>query len=180
MYNKWYLDTYEVIFRMADWSRFDAEIPQKMICMFAWMPQTIMGLKAEGGKKLWELVSLEKVQSLLSSLALSFEVTKPETFRSHFRVTEQIKNLYSGLSTVLRSTGATKYLHFSHPNLFPMWDNEIKKQLVLKGSPEDYVKLIHIYNSEYSDQNRRTEILKEYPANFVRAYDIYLMKNRNA
>ena len=180
MYNKWYLDTYDVIFKMADWSRFDAEIPRKVICIFAWMPQTIMGLKDKGGKKLWESVSEEKMHSLISGLTLSFEITKSETFLSYGTVTEQIKKLYYGLSTGLRSTATTKYLHFSHPNLFPMWDSEIKKQLNLKDSPEDYVKLIEIYNSKYSDQNLRGEILKEYPPNFVRAYDIYLMKNRNA
>ena len=61
-----------------------------------------------------------------------------------------------------------------------MWDSEIKRNLGLKDSAEDYLKLIDTYNSKYSDQNLRNIVLKEYPQNFVRAYDVYLMKNRNA
>jgi len=180
MYNKWYLDTYDEILKMADWSRFDVEVSRKVVCIFSWMPQTIMGLKAKGGKKLWQQVSLEKVQFVVSGLVSQFEATKSEDFSSYWRVDAQIKKLYSELSIILRSTAATKYLHFSHPKLFPMWDSEIKRNLGLKDSAEDYLKLIDTYNSKYSDQNLRNIVLKEYPQNFVRAYDIYLMKNRNA
>ena len=137
-------------------------------------------MKYKEGKKLWEWVSSERMQSDISGLTSSFELTKRETFRSYGRVAEQIKELYAGLSAVLRYTAATKYLHFSHPSLFPMWDREIRRDLELSDSSEDYLRLIEIYNSKYCDKNLRAEILKEYRLNFVRAYDLYLMKNPNA
>ena len=67
MYNKWYLDTYDEILKMADWSRFDVEVSRKVVCIFSWMPQTIMGLKAKGGKNFGN-------KSLLKKFNLSFRV----------------------------------------------------------------------------------------------------------
>jgi hypothetical protein len=49
-YNNWYIDTYESILHVADWSRLERNVPEKMVCIFAWMPQTIMRINAGGGR----------------------------------------------------------------------------------------------------------------------------------
>lgn len=178
MYNTWYLKTYDEIFKMADWSNFSAHVPRKIVCIYAWMPQTIMGLKAAGGKKLWEIISCDDVNQVVAALEPSFEVTRSEDFLSYQAVFDEIIELYSGLVSVLRPTATSKYLHFSHPKLFPMWDNGIRKKMHLKNSPDDYAKLIGIYFEQYSNDGLRNSIEVEYPGNFIRAFDIYLMKER--
>lgn len=180
MYNTWYLKTYDEILKMADWSKFSDHVPRKIVCIFAWMPQTIMGIKAAGGKKLWEKVSCDDVIQVVTSLEPTFGVTKNKSFHSYANVENNIKKIYSDLVSLLRPTATSKYLHFSHPNLFPMWDSKIRKSMGLKDSSGDYTNLIKIYLEMYNDDQKRHEILAEYPNNFIRAYDIYLMKNRES
>ena len=48
-YNTWYDATYDAILTMANWSVLEKDVPQKVACVFSWMPQTIMGIRHPGG-----------------------------------------------------------------------------------------------------------------------------------
>ncbi len=175
-YNNWYIDTYESILHMADWSRFESNVPEKIVCIFAWMPQTIMGINAGGGRKLWEEVSYHRVQEVVADLSDTFEKTKQTDFPSFEPVIPSITILYEGLSSILKPTASSKYLHFSHPRLFPMWDNRIRKYFGLVDSAQGYIGLLKKYSEAFHNPVEREETLSHCPSNFVRAYDVYLMK----
>jgi hypothetical protein len=180
--NPWYGYTYEAIFGMAKWYIFPAEIDRKMVCIFSWMPQTIMNINMPGGKKRFEFTveevsdaaqrafnALEDYDSVCCCYC-DFEIDKNRT---------SILNTVRPLFDVLGPVTASKFLHFSRPCLFPMWDRAIAIQSGFPGlSVDDYVDFMKQFQDELCVPENMEVAKRNYPRNPVRGWDIEKMKNR--
>jgi hypothetical protein len=57
-----------------------------------------------------------------------------------------------------------------------MWDNRIRKYFGLVDSAQGYIGLLKKYSEAFHNPVEREETPSHCPSNFVRAYDVYLMK----
>lgn len=183
-YNLWYSATYEPIFEMANWDDFALDIEKKFVCVFAWMPQTIMSIlhSRQGSNRVTkamvygddrvreEFQQVESVASLFKGQSLlDIDLEDRE-------VQDRVLDLCDPIFKVLGSVGGSKYLHFSFPDLFPMWDRKLRKEKRCPDSPFGYLRYLGIVKRALSDETTFQNAQKEYPSNVVRGLDIMWMK----
>ena len=181
-YNTWYDTTYDAIFTMADWSRLDADVPKKIVCVYSWMPQTIMGIKHTGGRPKWGSFSLADVQDALDQAANSFDGIK-----SLDLIGIDVKKVETSLLKVLKlifppfgSVVASKYLHFSAPRLIPMWDSKIRKARHHPDTPQGFISYVREFKAELAVPKNLRAAKAAYPLNLIRGWDIVNMRCRDA
>jgi len=183
-YNPWYSVTYEPIFDMANWDDFTLDINKKFVCIFAWMPRTIMNIPHSGRgqnqvtkamvydndrvreefQQVQPIASFFKGQSLLD-----IDLEDPE-------VQDRVLDLCVSIFKVLGRVGGSKYLHFLFPDLFPMWDRGLRTREGCPDSPSGYLRYLRIVKRALSDGTTFQNAQKEYPSNVVRGLDIMWMK----
>lgn len=184
-YNQWYCHTYEKIRTMARWDTFSADIEAKVICIFSWMPQTILGInhsgKGHGAVKKWQEFPrvedvAEKVREAEAAIK-SLDGIQIETadFKSAPIVTD-VKGAYEALVQPFGATASSKYLHFSCRELFMMWDRGLRSRYKLGDSSDDYVKYLLGAQQVLMNPMIRMAAEMEYPSNVLRGLDIYRMK----
>lgn len=187
-YNPWYRNTYEAILHMANWSLLEAEIDRKLVCVFSWMPRTIMNVKhvdtADGEPQTKAGVfKREEIESALSAHAANFyELRCMHLLEESFKLTsienENVVRLFDCLKEFLGSTAASKYLHFSAPFLFPMWDSSIRKEnKVTDSNGSAYLGFLEAIRAKLtSNQSALRDAREAYLPNPIRGYDIVMME----
>ncbi len=61
------------------------------------------------------------------------------------KLKEDISFIYNKLNSIVKQTGATKIMHFKNPNLFIMWDTNIRKKWKIPQThttAEDYIEFL--------------------------------------
>jgi hypothetical protein len=181
-YNTWYDSTYEAIFDMATWTVFHADVAKKVACIFAWMPQTIMGVKGRARIPKWASYSHREVCEVLESVSPQFTPLQKLSLLS-----TAIADIEGGLRPALEATfplfgsvAASKYLHFSAPQLIPMWDRSIRLSRKHLDSADGFIEYIRLFQAELREPDNLQEARTAYPANPVRGWDIRNMRGRDA
>jgi hypothetical protein len=179
-YNTWYSDTYEEILDIAEWSVFENNIERKMVSVFSWMPTVIMGIKHSKDERKYDLYALKDMTKATQECKKFFEEIKTERLLDVdlVKIEENIINIVERLYPILGTVAASKYLHFSAPCLFPMWDSKIRGSRNLADSPEGYYKYMNEIKKELKDKKNYSQALSKYGANPIRGWDIVLMENR--
>jgi len=185
-YNVWYSATYERIFDMANWSEFSSDLDKKIVCVFAWMPQAIMNIHHSGkGKNLvtkasiYDPIKVYQVFEELKSVAKYFkDKNLTDTDLDDSLVKNRICKLCNPLFSILGSVATSKFLHFSYPYFFIMWDNSLRKKKQCKNSQDGYWE--YLKKAQKALKNKRIIKLakKEYKFNPVRGLDVYWMKTK--
>lgn len=179
-YNPWYIFSYEPMMDMANWQDFSADIEKKVVVIFSWMPQTIMAIKHKGDKRKYEIYdnkaladavghSVQAFTAVRGSLLLEFDLDSN---------TRYILTLCEALFPILGSVASSKYLHFSAPQLFPMWDRQLRLKEGLDDTALGYIEYMRRFKKELARRENLKAALAAYPANAVRGWDIVRMKNR--
>lgn len=181
-YNTWYDATYDEIFKMADWSKLDVDVPRKVACVFAWMPQTIMGVKHLGGRPKWVTYSPANVQAVLSQAADPFTtVMALDLSQTEIEAIEtDVQHVLQLVFPLFGSVASSKYLHFSAPKLIPMWDRNIRISRGYEDTPQGFLSYMRQFKVELAVPANLASARSAYPANAVRGWDIVNMRNRDA
>jgi hypothetical protein len=181
-YNTWYDATYDAILGMADWSRLDADVGRKIVCVYSWMPQTIMGIKHKGGRPKWASFSIADVQNTLSTASRPFS-----TLRTLELIATDIDKIETRLRRVLAltfpplgSVVASKYLHFSAPKLIPMWDRAIRRARKHPDTPDGFISYMRQFHAELGVPKNLRAANAAYSANPIRGWDVLNMRGRDA
>ena len=181
-YNTWYDATYDAILTMADWSKLASDVPKKVTCIYAWMPQTIMNTKHQGGRPKWVTYSLSDAEQVLKQAEVSFaDLAATQQDLTQFdisRVEPGLLRIFQLLFPLFGSVASSKYLHFSAPKLFPMWDRAIRIARGHRDTSQGFLDYMHQFKKELESQENLVEAQKAYPLNPVRGWDIVNMRNR--
>lgn len=179
MYNQWYEITYEPIFTMADWQNFNKDLERKLVAIFSWMPQTIMSIKHDKESMKCHHFGKTEFQSAIDSCQSHFDELKGLSLVSaDLSVWEKpISEVCGILFPILGSVASSKYLHFSAPYFFPMWDRQIRIKAKFPDSPVGYVSFMQMFKDQMKLNFKEAKC--KYPSNPVRGWDIVCMENRN-
>lgn len=167
-HNDWYSRSYDSIFKMADWKTFSADIPAKFTCIFAWMPMQLLNVRHGGKQAKGDVFSYEHVQSTLAGLDSTFNRFRGQTLLGANLQDKlqraDISSCAQPLAGFLGWVGASKYLHFSHPQMFLMWDRGIIRQCNAKGvevsaTTDGYLRFLEYAQSELQNPERHSEAL---------------------
>jgi hypothetical protein len=181
-YNKWYDATYGEIATMASWSQLDVDVAKKVVCVYAWMPQTIMGIKHTGGRPKWATFSLARVQKAFTKAATTFDQIKQLELRAADldEIETSLLRVLKLLFLPLGSVAASKYLHFSAPKLVPMWDRKIRLAQRHSDTPQGFISYMRQFKAELAVPRNLRAATRAYPANPIRGWDMVNMKRRDA
>ena len=123
--------------------------------------------------------NLTKFENTLKKLNPIFNKIKKETFECvDFKskdLQKDIKLIYSKLKKFVGQTGASKIMALKNPNLFVMWDTEIRKMYRIdnQAKPDDYIEFLQRMKNEFKgikwqDKKRPfAKVIDEY--NYVKA-----------
>ena len=180
-YNQWYPATYDKIFSMASWQDFTADVERKVVCVFSWMPQTIMNVRHPGKRKKSELFGVGDACEHVRAASLHFERVKNMELASVNLqdIRSDIIGSSEPIFALFGPSAGSKFLHFAAPRLFPMWESSLRKEAKLsKGSSGEYFQYMQLFQRELRDPQNIHDALTEYPGNPVRGWDIRRMKQR--
>lgn len=179
-YNTWYDSTYDAILTMADWSRLDVDVAKKMVCVYGWMPQTIMGIKHVGGRPKWANFAIADLQLALAQASKHFSGLHALDLRTT-NIDKLEKRLHRVLQLLLPPLGsvvASKYLHFSAPKFLPMWDRAIRLGREHADTPQGFIDYVRQFKSELAIRKNLRAAMQAYPSNPVRGWDVVNMRRR--
>ena len=187
-YNRWYVATYDVILSIADWQNLTSDLERKLVCIFAWMPQAIMNVSHSGSAK---QVNRKTKSDIFDSQLAAKCVRRAASYLKDLKDREllsvylpEIKQEVLGgcapIFELLGSAAGSKFLHFSYPRLFPMWDRSLRKGSRLSDSPEGYFEYMNIFQRELHRSENIECANREYPSNPVRGWDICRMQKSPA
>ena len=126
--NPWYTISYEPILDIANWQDYSADTEKKVVAIFSWMPQTIMSIKHKGNKLKYEIYDNKALANAVERSRQAFEAVRHNLlleFDLENNV-QYLRTLCEALFPILGSVASSKYLHFSNPCLFPMWDRQLR------------------------------------------------------
>ena len=105
---------------MAPWKNFGSGIEEKLVCIYSWMPRTIMNLNGERNRPRADLYSPEVLTQTMRLIQGEFEkICGHQLLHGDLdEIADSVTKLWTGLEPPLGATAASKYLHFSAPNLF--------------------------------------------------------------
>jgi hypothetical protein len=179
-YNPWYSATYEHILEIAEWARLSADVEKKVVGVFSWMPQTIMSIKAAGGGFRFEQYNATAIAAAVLPFEQDFLRVR-ELVLTEFDIDanrELVGGVCNALFPIMGSVASSKYLHFSAPKLFPMWDRQIRHARHHQDTVDGFLAYIADFRSELEVEENLKAALQKYPGNPVRGWDIVGMENR--
>lgn len=181
-YNTWYDATYDAILTMANWSVLEEDVPQKVVCVFSWMPQTIMGISHPGGGRKWAAFDLTAVESRLKEASPLFTPLCDAHLQDATLVDEEqrLLKILGIMFSPFGSVAASKFLHFSVPRYFPMRDRSIRTQRRHPDTPAGFLAYMTAFRKELLEPKNQQSAIVAYPANAIRGWDIVNMRNRRA
>jgi hypothetical protein len=178
--NQWYEGTYDEILHMVPWRTFAAGVPEKLVCIYSWMPQTIMNVKGTATDSRAAIYSPGDVRNGLKPISRLVDRVRGERLLAA-RIDElarTIERIWMPLNVLLGATAASKYLHFSLPHLFPMCDVETRK-IYNQGRPFNYAAFMAAFREDLLTGHNKRRALALYPRNAIRGWDIHLMMSRS-
>ena len=183
-YNQWYSATYDKILCFCDWGRLDADVEMKVLCVFGWMPLAIMNVTDSGkGRERRTKAAIHHPEALradLGELAQTGEFFRgrnlDDTDLQDPTLKAQVVGLCGPVFKALGSVAGSKFLHFSYPSFFIMWDRRLRANEKLKDSTEGYLEYLKKAQAALQSQEIRREAEKRYTANPVRGLDVYWME----
>lgn len=180
--NPWYAFTYDAILDLANWEILDADVAKKMVGIYSWMPQTIMKLRMPQNRFMCDVHSLQDVTLAATQTVPNMEPLNNTTLQklAFEEGAEQIEIVLTPLFGVLGSVAASKYLHFSRPHLFPMWDATLRTEAHLENSPAGFLQYMQLFKQELLIEENANAAAQRYPGNLIRGWDVVRMENRNA
>ncbi len=179
-YNPWYTATYQPILDMANWSILTADIEKKVVAVFSWMPKTIMAINHAGRRYKWEIYGTESMRSALEPVQERFSAIQNEHLKDFVisRNSALIGELFEALFPIVGPVAASKYMHFSAPQLLPMWDDAIRKDAGCEATGNGYVHYVAGYQRQLRVRKNYREAIGKCPHNAVRGWDIVCMERR--
>ena len=168
-YNPWYTLTYEKILEAVKWHDLLVDLDLKIALVFSWMPMVIMHHRENRTHAEIEAV-LDGANSRFVGLPMAdlWEIQHLSPHR------DAIVSAFDGLRECLGGVAASKFLHFSRPRFFPMYDRRIAG---IKSGDDYFRFIVHVRDKLRVRKNQ--EIAKtKYPANLLRGWDIHLMQTR--
>jgi hypothetical protein len=178
--NQWYEGTYDEILRMAPWRTFAAGVPEKLVCIYSWMPRTIMNVKGTATESRAAIYSPDDVRNGLKPVGRLVDRVRGYRLLAA-RIDElapTIERIWTPLNGLLGATAASKYLHFSLPHLFPMCDVETRK-IYHQHRRFNYATFMAAFREDLLTGQNRRRALALYPRNAIRGWDISLMMSRS-
>lgn len=136
--------------------------------------------------------SLQTFRVAIRDLAPIFQRLSERTFREadFDELADDITETYSRLKGLVKQTGAAKIMHFKCPDLFVMWDDDIRKNysrdirenhhVPTNCSPQHYIAFLKQMQTDFNhlqwDRTDRTfaKAIDEY--NFVIAHETNVMR----
>lgn len=185
-YNQWYVATYEVILSMANWQDLTADLERKLVCIFSWMPQAIMNVNHSGSakkgtlKRRSELFGVRQASECVRKAASHLETVKDKELLSLNLqdIREDVLGICGPIFDLLGSVAGSKFLHFSRPRLFPIWDSSLRLSAKLPDSPEGYFEYMKLFQSELELPENEEHARRECSCNPVRGWDVCRMKRK--
>lgn len=160
---EWYSLSYEAILRMARWDEYDLDVAKKFTSIFAWMPMMLLNVRHRGGKVKADEFSYENVVRGLQTARPCFEKVRSIGFENADFLDKgfqhEIWACTNHLVDCLGWVGASKYLHFSAPEFFIMWDKGIIDRHKYKRNTGGFCQLHHDSQLELKNSARRQEAL---------------------
>lgn len=183
-YNQWYNITYETILKMVDWNHFSKDIDKKIVCIFSWMPMSIMNIKTkkESNANLKsQLFNLDDVTNGIVDVEIDFnKISNQLLIKVNLEdIKKEVIKICSTLFKYFGSVASSKYLHFSAPKLFPMWDSNLRISEKLKDNSDGYYEYMKLFRDEIINEDNYKMAIKEFDNNVLRGWDICRMKRRN-
>lgn len=181
-YNTWYDETYDAIFEMADWEKLSADVPKKAVCIYSWMPHSLMGTRHVGGRPKWSCISLNDVETATRKASTDFfGVSTLILQEANIKDCEKyIRTILAALVPLFGTVATSKYLHFSAPRFFPMWDRKIRISRGHDDTVDGYIEYMHAFKAELEVPSNLQAALALYPKNPVRGWDMVNMRGRVA
>lgn len=179
--NPWYRFTYEAILSLADWQKFDADVDKKIVGIYSWMPQTIMRLRMTQRRVRCNEFSIEDVTHAASESEKHIPILENiplQKFDSN-EMGNVVRDVAAPLFEVLGGVASAKYLHFSRPYLFPMWDRRMRIQGGFPDSPEGYIGYMEQFKLDIEDEGNIKIALDHYHKNIIRGWDMEKMRRRD-
>ncbi|MDI2141293.1 MULTISPECIES: hypothetical protein [unclassified Pseudomonas] len=179
-YNIWYDETYDAIFEMANWEELSADIPKKAVCIYSWMPHSLMSTRHVGGRPKWSCVSLNDVESATLKVSKDFsEVSTLTLQEANIKDCENIiHKILTALIPLFGTVATSKYLHFSAPKFFPMWDRNIRISRGHDDTVDGYIEYMQAFKEDLEVPSKLHAALTLYPENPVRGWDMANMRGR--
>ena len=124
---------------------------------------------------------LIKFEDAIKKLNPIFNKIKKKTFKgADFKsknLQKDIKMIYSEFKKLVRQTGTTKIMALKNPDLFVMWDTEIRRMYRIdnQASPDDYIEFLEKMKNEFREikwQDKKrpfAKVIDEY--NYVKAQE---------
>jgi hypothetical protein len=101
-----------------------------------------------------------------------FEALKPHSFETaNFDLlADDIRSIYSQLKPFVKQTGASKIMHFKHPNLFVMWDKDIRSyyHVPTASSAQNYLDFLRLMRAKFGHLRWTGQ-----DSTFARGIDLY-------
>ncbi|MBP7653060.1 hypothetical protein KA977_06540 [Candidatus Dependentiae bacterium] len=183
-YNQWYNFTYEGIFSLASWDNFNEDIEKKIICLFSWMPCAIMNITHSGKGKnritkaqVYNIENCKEKILSVKSIAESFKNIKlVDIDIKNKKIKQNILDLSKPLVEIFGTVGASKFLHFSFPFFFIMWDRKIRNHYKLKDNEIGYYNYLLNAKEALNNSDILNIAKNKFPNNILRGLDIYRME----
>lgn len=171
-YNEWYSHTYDAIAGAVNWDDLNEAFAIKIALVYSWMPTVIMHHNTRIQVSSIEEVraALKKCNGILTKVRVRSLMETPNLDRH----SKSIKATFDSLSTAIGNVAASKYLHFSRPHFFPMYDTKI----ATIESGDDYFRFMEWVRSKLLEQENMAAARCKYPDNPLRGLDLVLMENR--
>jgi hypothetical protein len=110
--------------------------------------------------------NIDRFQKILLAIDPLFKKIRHITFKqadfeNDIGLQKVIIEIYSKLKAIAKQTGATKIMALRKPNLFIMWDTEIRRMYKIdnKGMPLDYIKFLTKMKVEFRKVAWRSQII---------------------
>lgn len=142
-YNPTYITARESI----DWCNLGVQIEEKIQFLIDWKTTYVRTRKDEYRGR---FINLAKHTQFIAIICKYKSLELPDILLSEYHLRADLSFLYSVANSILKPTAASKILHMYNPNLFPIWDSYMRKNMFRTSGhdPNQYVRWIHVMQDE--------------------------------
>ena len=126
-----------------------------------------------GFRYVLKIFDINKFKRAIEETNPIFEKLKDEKFETadFNKLREDISFIYNKFNPLVKQTGASKIMYFKNPNLFVMWDMNIRKMWKIPQNhttSEDYIDFLKLMKKEFGHIDWRNK-----ETSLARAIDLY-------
>ena len=142
-----YNETYITARKNIDWLNLSADINHKIQFLIDWNTTIVRANKSLYTGKFKEVGNNTQLKEILNKYQ-SIELVHIDCANN--TISSDIKFIYDTLDCILGPTSASKVLHMYNPNLFPIWDDYMRKNLFnfRLHKPYQYLQIIQLMRDE--------------------------------